>query len=527
MMLRARLRVMLAVTFVGIAVLATAVVVPYQRRETRRSIEKARLQLRFVAAQLDRGLVDLLFQESTRGAIPPRLERLVRETDVAVAAVYSPDGTLAASAPPSQALASKLDEAALGLLQRDKKPIRRETEGPVGWSVEYYHPLLHAGQPQGYLYLVQSLAATERQERLVLWGTGALLAGLLLVLFALTGAFLRRAVVDRLARLATLMKRAVEAELHVRWESSGRDEIASIGHSFNSMVEGLREREFIKTTFGSYVSPEVVRRLLEGGEQVVSGQRRTITVLFSDIRRFTTMSEQMQPEEVVALLNDYMERMTGAIAARGGRVDKFIGDAIMAEWGALENVAQPEMQAVGAAVEMSRALARLNEERRAAGRPELEIGIGLNNGEVVAGTVGSSKKLEFTVIGDTVNLASRLEGLCGTYGASIIASDTVWEKVRGEWPGRELDHVIVKGKGASTRLYEVLAPEDPRVARLPRYARGMEHYRARRFAEARAELLAAGDGLTDPVCAFQVERCERFIAEPPPPDWDGVERRGK
>jgi adenylate cyclase len=528
MKLGGRLRLMLAATFVGIAVLATAVIVPYQRRETRQSISSGRLELRYVAEQIARDAVDLTFHRETFDAVQPFLARVVREdTDVQAAALYDETGALKAVAPLNGAPPS-MDARAKAMLEQSKQSIRRET-GEGGWHVEYWHPLVNAGHIQGYLFLSHSLAATARQERLVYGGTAALLVGLLLVLFALTGTFLQVNVVQRLARLAGLMQRAVEAELDVHFETRGADEIASIGASFNTMVAGLREREFIKSTFGSYVSPEVVKRMLDGGHQVIDGQLRHATVLFSDIRKFTTISESLQPVEVVALLNSYMERMVGAISARGGRVDKFIGDAIMAEWGGLESMADGERRSVEAAIDMVRALDVMNVDRAKKGLERLGAGIGLNAGQVVAGSIGSARKLEFTVIGDAVNVASRLEGLCPLYGARIVASTSVRNAIGDAFKTRELDHVIVKGKRESTKLYEVLAPEDPRVARLEEYERGMQAYRERRWEDASALFELARKDLADgdAVCAFQITRCVALLAAPPGPEWDGIERREK
>jgi adenylate cyclase len=232
---------------------------------------------------------------------------------------------------------------------------------------------------------------------------------------------------------------------------------------------------------------------------------------------------------VVAFLNGHLERMTGAIQAGGGRIDKFMGDAIMAEWGALEepDPLGDERRAVKASLAMLHALDEANRERKAKGLFTVDVGIGLNSGEVVAGSVGSSTKLEFTVIGDTVNLASRLEGLCAVYGARIIASESMRDAVTGAYPARELDHVIVKGKDTATRIYELLSPDDARAGRIEAWERGMTLYRGRRWQEAIACFEEHGRGLDDAGARFQIERCKRLLADEPGPEWDGVVRREK
>jgi class 3 adenylate cyclase len=530
MTLRRRLTLMLLVSVAAIATIATAVIVPYQRNETQASVEGGRKHLRYVGDELAKDLTDLAYQSLWK-AVPARLEHTLRATtDAPVAAVYDVQGQRQAWAGARDGLPeppARLDPRALALLEREKAPVRREASGPYGWVVERYQPLLVAGRPQGYIYLTHSLAAAERQERFVYMAYVALLGGLLLVLWVLTGAFLRRAVVERLGRLALLMQRAGGGSLDVRWTTRGSDEIASIGDSFNAMVAGLKEREFIKSTFGSYVSPQVVKRVIEGKAGAVLGQRRRVTVLFSDIRKFTSISEKLQPEELVAFLNGHLERMTAAIQAHGGRIDKFMGDAIMAEWGALEEPADDERRAVTASLAMLRSLDEANRERRAKGLFTVDAGVGLNSGEVVAGTVGSSSKLEFTVIGDTVNLASRLEGLCAVYGARIVASESMRAAVAGAFPARELDHVIVKGKDAATRIYEILAPDDARAERLAVWERGMALYRERKWQDAIGCFEEHRRGREDPVALFQIERCKGLLIKEPGPEWDGVVRREK
>jgi adenylate cyclase len=348
---------------------------------------------------------------------------------------------------------------------------------------------------------------------LVLYGVASLLVGVLSWIVA-------RNVRRPLSRIFEATTSVVEGDYSVRAAMDRSDEFGILGHQFDAMADGLSERAFIKETFGSYVSPAVVRKVLERRQSVLAGERRRVTVLFADVRQFTSLSERLPPEEVVAILNAYLDRMTRVIAEHGGRVDKYIGDSIMADWGALDESAG-EAQAVKAALGMERALRELNAEGVCGERP-LAIGIGLNCGDAVAGSIGSAKKLEFTVIGDTVNVASRLEGLSKRYGAAVIASRAVVDGAGSDCHARRLDRAVVHGREESTELMEVLDDDDPRVARIPVWERAMDHYFAMRWDEAIAAFEEAADGLEDAAVAFQIDRCRSLVASAPSAGWTGV-----
>lgn len=354
---------------------------------------------------------------------------------------------------------------------------------------------------------------------LILYGVAALLVAALSWVVA-------RNVRRPLSRIIEATSSVAEGNFSVRAAMDRQDEFGILGHQFDAMADGLSERAFIKETFGSYVSPEVVRKVLERRQSAVVGERRRVTVLFADLRQFTALSERLRPEEVVAILNGYLDRMTGVIRERGGRVDKFIGDAIMADWGALDDLDAPEADAVRAALGMVSALADFNRKAPVGDRP-LELGIGLHVGDAVAGSIGSSHKLEFTVIGDTVNLASRLEGLTKRYGAAIVASRAVVERAGPVCVSRLLDRAIVAGREEPTELCEILDPTDPRAERAAAWERAMEHYFAKRFDEAIASFEEATAGLDDPAVAHQLERCRKLVEAPPEPGWTGIARLSK
>ncbi len=365
----------------------------------------------------------------------------------------------------------------------------------------------------------------ETMRRQVLVVT-VVLFGIAALLVALLSGIVARNVRKPLSRIIQATTSVAEGNFEVRAGMDRTDEFGILGDQFDAMAVGLSERAFIKETFGAYVSPEVVRKVLERRESAVAGERRRVTVLFADLREFTSLSERLRPEEVVAILNDYLERMTRVIGEHGGRVDKFIGDAIMADWGSLYDVEQPERSAVKTALAMVRAVEAFNQASVRGERP-LRVGIGLHCGEVVAGSIGSAKKLEFTIIGDTVNVASRFEGVTKRYGAAIVASRAIIEAAGDVCVSRLLDRAAVAGREEAMELFEVMDPSDERVARVPIWERAMEHYFAKRFGEAATDFERAAEGLADAGARYQVERCQELDESPPSSKWTGVARLRK
>lgn len=237
-----------------------------------------------------------------------------------------------------------------------------------------------------------------------------------------------------------------------RSERLSNDELGDLSLAFNDMAEGLRKKEVIQDAFGKYVNPEIVEMILKNpDDQWFQGRKIPLTVMFTDIRGFTSFSEKTAPEEVVALLNEHFTMATEIILRHGGHVDKFIGDAVLAVFGALMEYEDHAERAVRAAVALQEAMRK---EGTVLGDGSLlSIGIGINTGEVIAGNIGSQKRMEFTVIGDTVNLASRLTGVAGP--GEVIISRTVYEKVAQIVTAEKLDPVPVKGKSESVDIYRV------------------------------------------------------------------------
>jgi adenylate cyclase len=221
------------------------------------------------------------------------------------------------------------------------------------------------------------------------------------------------------------------------------------------MVDGLKERDQLKTTMGKYMTASVIEHLMSGKVQL-GGETLPVTILFSDIRSFTTISERMNAQELVGLLNEYFTEMVGIVMDNGGVVDKYIGDAIMAVFGAPVPKKDDAIHAVLAAVRMRVALKKLNANLVARGIPALRTGIGIHTGEVVAGNIGSERRMEYTVIGDAVNLASRLESNTKDLGVNVLISEDTWKLVKDAVVARPVREITVKGRKQPVMTYEVV-----------------------------------------------------------------------
>ena len=236
-----------------------------------------------------------------------------------------------------------------------------------------------------------------------------------------------------------------------------KDELGQLAHAFNDMSKGLYERDKVRNLLGKVISPEIAEELINKDVHL-GGEERELTILFTDLRNFTGLSEKRTPVEVLTLLNEYLTAMTAIIDKHGGVVDKYIGDAIMALFGAPLELPDHAEKAVRCAIEMTTALARLNSEFRLKGQPELGMGIGINTGVVVVGNMGSRDRLNYTVIGDNVNLASRLESVTKEYQVPIIVSEMTRNKSTNI-NYKKLDHITVKGKQEPVTIYTPVMTE--------------------------------------------------------------------
>jgi adenylate cyclase len=286
---------------------------------------------------------------------------------------------------------------------------------------------------------------------------------LLISLAALVGASLAalaaaRGVSQPVQQLAGHTRRIAAGDYNVRLELDRDDELGQLATAFNHMTAGLAERDRVRNLLGKVVSPEIATQLLQS-DLKLGGEEREVTVLFSDLRDFTALSEKLPPTEVLALLNRYLDRMSTIIERHGGVVDKYIGDAIMALFGAPVALPDAPAKAVAAARDMAQALGQLNDELQAEGRPTLAFGVGINTGRVVAGNMGSQNRLNYTVVGDGVNLAARLEGLTKepAYGTPIIVSEATLSAIHPRPAARELGEVRVKGRTGTVKIYALSA----------------------------------------------------------------------
>jgi PAS domain S-box-containing protein len=294
------------------------------------------------------------------------------------------------------------------------------------------------------------------------------------------------------------------------------------------VMEDISNEKRLKSTMYRYMTQEVAEQLLQSGDTGLGGKRKEVSVLFSDIRSYTTLSEGMSAEEVVDMLNEYFERMVDAVFKYKGTLDKYIGDAIMAVFGSPLPLDDHQWCAVQTAVEMRHRLAIFNQERDAAGKKTISIGIGIHSDQVVSGNIGSSKRMELTSIGDGVNLGSRLEGTSKMYGTDIVISDKTYQPCKELIWVRELDFITVKGKSEPVRIYEVVGlqsePLDDQKKRIvEHYNKGREYYRNRQFARAVGEFAQVVEiDKANKAAKLHLERCQHFIQNPPAEDWNGV-----
>ncbi len=299
-----------------------------------------------------------------------------------------------------------------------------------------------------------------------------------------------------------------------------------VGVTSYRMIFEEREKRKVRGAFGMYVHPGLISQMMKNPELLrLGGEETEMTVIFSDVRGFTSISEKLSPTELVHLLNEYLTAMSDVIMANWGTVDKYEGDAIMAFWGRPYPHPDHASRACRACLLMLDRLAELNQKWRTQGKQTLEIGIGINTGPMVVGNMGSNKRFNYTVMGDAVNLGSRLEGQNKEYGTHLIISENTYEEAREEFVCRELDLIRVKGKLKPVAIYELLAPASERQKYQPLltvFSQGLAAYRDGRFEEALPvfeEVLAAypNDG---PAKLF-ARRCRLYV-QTPPAAWDGV-----
>ncbi len=375
-------------------------------------------------------------------------------------------------------------------------------------------------------------AAAVHEDAARRFNLGAMLAsGVLAVILAL---LLSRSLVGPLKRLVRATEQVKEGDREFEIVIRSRDEVQALAQSFQGMVVDLRAKERIREKLGKYIDPRIADQIIERtGAAGAGGERQIMTVMFTDLKGFTSISESLIPTTLVRLLNRYLELMSAPVSANAGVIDKYIGDAIMAFWG--PPFCDPGSQAAlscRAALAQLGALTRLNGElpeilgmRR--GLPEMGARIGIATGDVVVGNIGSTVTQGYTVIGDTVNLSSRLESLNKAYGTRILVCGATWERARLELEGREIDVIRVVGKQDPVRVFEVLgergAVAAPVLDMRGHFEAGLAAYRNRGYGEAKAAFRRALDCVPGDACSqVFIRRLDYMEQSPLPPDWDGV-----
>lgn len=245
-------------------------------------------------------------------------------------------------------------------------------------------------------------------------------------------------------------------DLTRRTDLHGRDSIGRLGTAMDEMAKGLQERDRVKDVFGRYIAKQAAEQLMTGPLNL-GGQEKRVTILFSDIRGFTTMAETMTPEQVVAFLNEYFTEMVDAVMEQEGMLDKFLGDGLMAVFGSFGDQPDHARRAVLAALRMKSLLAKINGDRAMRGKPPVAIGIGIHTDDVIVGSIGSKQRLEFTHIGDGVNVASRVQALNKEYQTTILVTGATYELLKGEFEMKPIAEVTLRGKTRSLPIYEVLS----------------------------------------------------------------------
>jgi adenylate cyclase len=295
------------------------------------------------------------------------------------------------------------------------------------------------------------------------------------------------------------------------------------------VLEDISQEKRMKTTLYRYMTPGVAERVMALGDDVLMrGERREVSVLFSDIRGYTTLTENLEADKVVEMLNAYFETMVEAVFNFEGTLDKFIGDAIMAVYGAPLPLQNHAWASVQSALDMRERLVRFNHDRAHQNQPMVRIGVGISSGEVVSGNIGSQRKMEYTVIGDGVNLSSRLEGITKQYGCDILISEYTYELCKDQVWVREVDKTRVKGKNRPVSIYELIGSRSQDLDStmqdfLGLYRDARTAYTAMNFEEAirifkAAEELRPGDRAVD----VHIKRAKAYLLNPPPANWDGV-----
>ncbi len=424
-------------------------------------------------------------------------------------------------------------------------------EGVSGWRLVSLGGAERVAQLDSFRPLGWYLLVTERRETFYQTTTQIFLQTGLILTFSLVVAvvlllFFSYYITQPLRLISGAMREIIKTrDMSRRVDLLYRDETGDLGHSFNLMTGELdkayqsmkeyalkavvarRQEERTRNIFQRYVPRHVLDQYITSPESMlVPGKETPLVLLFSDVRGFTSISESMLPSEVVETLNVYFEKMVKIVFDHGGFVDKYMGDGLMAVFGAPVRKGDEPLQAVLSGFEMLDALEGFNEWQTRRNRKPFRIGIGINYGMVTVGNIGSERKMDYTVIGDQVNVSSRLEGLTKRYQETMLLSESVVKKLDGKFPCRLIDRVVPKGKSAALAI-GVYVPrkqlDETEAKAWALHEEALRQYYKRQFREAQALFLKVQAILpNDRVSAGFVERCQTYLKRPPGPEWTGA-----
>jgi len=385
------------------------------------------------------------------------------------------------------------------------------------------------GEPGDALEIVAVIQRSyrENEENLSVFQTRLLQFSVLILLFSVgVSIMLSRTVTEPVLALARRVGQIERGQFRNPGDGTagrGRDEIAQLGAAVERMASGLEEKERVRNLLGKVVSREIAEELLSSPVEL-GGEERIVSVLFVDLHGFTALCEGESPAEILVLLNHYLSGITDAIERCGGVVDKFSGDAVMALFGAPVAHDDDPDRAASAILSVSQAIADVNE---GLARPNrlIKAGMGLHTGWVVAGNMGSESRLNYSVIGDTVNTAARLESLTRHYGVNNLVTDASRNACSGSFEWREIDLVRVKGRREPIRIHELLGPKaslsEERAGQLRQFDHALQHYRAGAWDQARALFQALSGGQDSVLCRVFTDRIDELQALAPS-DWEGI-----
>ena len=336
---------------------------------------------------------------------------------------------------------------------------------PESWSIIYKgeyildiaFPVMLGGKKKiGEIHLGVSKHPLEVASRKVQY-TIIFISGIFLLIGVIGSMFFARLITRPVENLVKGIKIVTKGNLDIEVKKTSSDEIGMLTVAFNEMIRSLKEKKLIKEAFRRYVSHQVAEQIFLNPEKYLSslkGERKRVSILFADIKNFTPMAESMEPEDVVKILNKYLSYMTESVFKYEGTLDKFIGDCVMAVYGAPLPLKNSTEMAVKTALEIQKKVNSLNGERVSRGEKPVEIGIGINTGEAIVGNIGSEdRRLDYTVIGDNVNLASRLQTAANSMGVKILISRNAYKDIEGQVVVREIPPIKVKGKKEPVDVY--------------------------------------------------------------------------